>query len=217
MQSMQRLKTAVSCASPRSRCGLTPCPASSYPANRAPLPATRHTWAPPGQSLVLHMQPACWQQAGRCRATRLLAAAAAGPGNRTSQAPDSVTRLYDALNARDVAAAAACLAADVAYESLALLDSLTGQHAVSKFYADSLAVVPREAAFELEQATGTAGSTVTVVWRLVLASNQALLSRGIALYTLEPGSGLISSVTECHEHPVKLSHSQLLLGLAAGC
>jgi hypothetical protein len=45
----------------------------------------------------------------------------------------------------------------------------------------------------------------------VLASNATILSRGIALYTLQQGSGLISNVTECHEHPVKLSYSQLLL------
>jgi hypothetical protein len=52
----------------------------------------------------------------------------------------------------------------------------------------------------------------------VLASNATILSRGIALYTLQQGSGLISNVTECHEHPVKLSYSQLLLvrSLVAG-
>jgi ketosteroid isomerase-like protein len=37
-------------------------------------------------------------------------------------------RLYDALNARDIAAAGACLAPDVAYENLAIQDSLAGQN-----------------------------------------------------------------------------------------
>lgn len=35
-------------------------------------------------------------------------------------------RLYAAINARDVAALASCLAADVTYQNLALLDSFTG-------------------------------------------------------------------------------------------
>lgn len=53
--------------------------------------------------------------------------------------------------------------------------------------------------------------TILVTRRLILPSSQALLIRGIALYTLQPGSGHIAAVTECHEHPVKLSYSQLLL------
>jgi hypothetical protein len=38
------------------------------------------------------------------------------------------------------------------------------RQAVTKFYADSLAAVPREALFQLEQVTAAAGKTVTVVW-----------------------------------------------------
>jgi hypothetical protein len=37
-------------------------------------------------------------------------------------------RLYDALNARDIAALGACLATNVAYENLAIQDSLAGQN-----------------------------------------------------------------------------------------
>jgi hypothetical protein len=36
--------------------------------------------------------------------------------------------------------------------------------AVTKFYADSLAAVPREALFQLEKVTAAAGGAVTVVW-----------------------------------------------------
>lgn len=43
-----------------------------------------------------------------------------------------------------------------------------------------------------------------------MPSSQTVMGRGISFYTLNP-DGLISSVTECQEHPVKMSHSQLLL------
>ncbi|WIA20826.1 hypothetical protein OEZ85_005180 [Tetradesmus obliquus] len=180
-------------------------------AHAAVLPANAQICTGARQSLVLHMQPVCLHQAGRRKASQLHAAAAARPDNNATQATDAVTRLYAALNARDAAAISGCLAADVAYENLAIADSLAGNTAVTSFFVESLAAVPREAAFELETVAGAASSAVTVVWRLVLPSSQALLSRGIALYTLQPGSGCIAAVTECHEHPVKLSYSQLLL------
>jgi hypothetical protein len=41
-------------------------------------------------------------------------------------------RLYEALNARDAAAIRACLTADVAYENLAIQDSLAGQEVSTK-------------------------------------------------------------------------------------
>ncbi|KAF8062701.1 SPAC3H8.02 [Scenedesmus sp. PABB004] len=142
------------------------------------------------------------------------AAASAASGAGAAAPPAAVAALYAALNARDAAALAACLSAEgvgVAYENLAVAQAFAGADAVCAFYAASLAAVPDEATFELDAATGGGGGGgAAVVWRLVLPSSGAVVSRGLAFFTLD-GRGLIRGVVECAEPAVKASASQLAL------
>eukprot|EP00775_Hariotina_reticulata_P009317 gene9316-9482_t len=103
------------------------------------------------------------------------------------------------------------LADDVSYDNMALLEKLHGKSAVAAFYLEALACVPDEALFVIEAMTpGSGCCSVGVVWQLVLSSSNTPMSRGLSMFSVTPG-GLIQSVTESPEHPVKMTQSGLVL------
>lgn len=97
------------------------------------------------------------------------AAAAVEQRRLASRASAVVRAYYDAINARDLPAAFALFAESVAYNNLAIGEAPpAGRPAVSRFFAENLSSVPRDARFVIDELTDGDVTRVGVLWCVAL-------------------------------------------------
>lgn len=123
---------------------------------------------------------------------------------------DNVRQFYDALNRRDMASVQALLSHNCTYDNLAVQEALIGKKALCSFFQRSLAAIPGDAQFEIDDITEGDPRRVGVLWRLVLTSSSppGVLSRGSSFFRLND-AGCLVHLTDSPEHLVKLPAASL--------
>lgn len=121
-----------------------------------------------------------------------------------------VLAFYAALNARDVAAAAACLDESVRYDVFIFALPFVGRAAVQAHFSRVLNLLPRTLMFVPEDVAGD-DTGAGLMWRVELDGKALPFGRGASFYRLSDFSGLILAARDAPEQPLKAGG--LLLGI----
>lgn len=125
-------------------------------------------------------------------------------------AEEVIREMYDAINARDVARAIACVDDDVVYEDFNFPAPFKGKAAVRKLFEASCSGIPDELAFVIDAATtgstnsvGGSTNSVGMTWHVELMGEAFPNARGVSFYEISEKSGKLIYARDCVESPLK--------------
>lgn len=119
-------------------------------------------------------------------------------------ANEKITALYAAINRRDLDGAMAYVDDNCVYQDLNFPRAFSGKAAVRKLFEESIASVPNDFKFVIDEITTGDELSVGMTWHVELDGVVFPNTRGASFYKMSSESGLLIYGRDVVESPVKL-------------